>query len=155
MHRKMRYFSLYHGLVTILVFVLHLIRRNDRYDLNIIYLPQAYRIVCSIGAVILVFPFIPYLIDGEWNEAYYILIPAAIIVNFVRILQMNWRISILEDKIVYRDILGIERSFLPCDVIIKVVVLQCHVIVAPSRKVFIPNDAINVECLVHSINHSR
>ena len=148
----MRYYLFVNIGITALIFLLQYVRRNDSFGERILFFPKPYYWIMSACAVILIFPFLPYYIDGEWVGAYYVLIPASIIANIIRILQLNWRIEVAEEKAVIRDFFGVLRELLLKDAAVKSSVLHSHLFITESKKVFISSDVLNVGDLIRQID---
>lgn len=148
----LRYYLFIHTGITALIFLLQFTRRNDSFDERVLFFPKPYYWIMTACAVILIFPFIPYYIDGEWVGAYYVLLPASVIANLIRILQLNWRIEIEEETAVFRDLFGIQRDLPLKDAVVKSSALRCHILISKNKRVFINNDVLNTGCLVRRID---
>ena len=149
----MKVFLICHTFITVALYALSVFRRTDVYNDDVVYLPKAYYIICSLCAVVFIFPIVPCLFEEYWTDVYYVLIPIAIATNLVRLFQLNWRIVILDNGIVYRNMFGIVRSFsIDTDTKIQKVLGIGHLLQLEDSRIFIVNDVMNVERLVERIN---
>ena len=148
----MRYYLFFNIGITALIFLLQYLRRNDSFDARVLFFPKPYYWIMSACAVILIFPFIPYYIDGEWVGAYYVLLPMSIIANIIRILQLNWRIEVAEETAVFRNFFSVRRELSLKDAAVKSSVLHSHLFITESKKVFISSDVLNVGDLIRQID---
>ncbi len=152
----MRFFLFIHVAATALLFIIQIIRRNEsRWEENVLLPPQHLYPLCTIAAVILIFPFIPYYIDGEWNEAYYVLMPTAACANIIRLLLLNWRVEVGEETAVTRDMLGIKKEFVLKESELKKSVFKSHTLSDGIKRFNIPDDTPNFSYLVQKIEKKR
>ncbi|MBO4562202.1 MAG: hypothetical protein J5772_01165 [Clostridia bacterium] len=131
---------------------MQLIRRKDAFDERVLFFPQPYYWIMTACAVIFVFPFIPYYIDGEWVGAYYVLLPASIIANVIRILQLNWRIEVAEETADFRNFFGASRKLELKGAVVKSSVLRSHIFISEHKRIFISNDVLNTGSLIRQID---
>lgn len=148
----MRYYLFVHAGITALIFFLQFARRNDSFDERVLFLPKPYYWIMTACAVIFIFPFIPYFIDGEWVGAYYVLLPASVVANVIRILQLNRRVEVKEETAVIRNFFGIRREFSLKDAAVRSSLLHSHILIAENKRFFISGDALNVGSLIRQID---
>ena len=151
----LRYYLFIHTGITAMIFLLQFARRNDSFDERVLFFPQPYYWIMTACAVIFIFPFIPYYIDGEWVGAYYVLLPASIIANVIRILQLNWRIKVAEETADFRDFFGVRREFSLKDAAVRSSLLHSHILIAENKRFFISGDVLNVGSLIRQIDIIR
>lgn len=145
-----------HTAATALLFLLQFIRRNEsRLEENVLIPPPHLYPICSVCAVILIFPFIPYYFDREWNEAYYVLMPTAVGANIIRLLLLNWRVEIGEETAVTRDMLGIKKEFILKESELKKSVFKSHTLSDGKKRFNIPDDTPNFGYLVQKIEKAK
>lgn len=151
----LRYFLPLHIAATALLFVLQFIRRKESFGENVLLPPPQLYLPCTVCAVILIFPFVPYYIDGEWNEAYYVLMPAAACANIIRLLLLNWRVEVGEETAVTRDMLGIKKEFVLKKSELKKSVFKTHTLNDCKKRFYIPDDTPNFCYLVQKIGKAK
>lgn len=156
LNASLKFFFPIHAAVTALLFLLQFIRRKEsRWDENVLLPPQHLYPLCSVYAVIMIFPFIPYYFGREWVEAYYVLMPTAACANIIRLLLLNWRVEVGEETAVTRDMLGIKKEFILKESELKKSIFKSHTLSDGKKRFNISDDTPNFGYLVQNIDKAK
>ncbi len=130
-------------------------RENKRSkNTDLVYLPKTYFFIAIICSSFL-FVMMIFALKHNATETFWMLLISIILILWMIICFLNWRIEIMEDEFVYQTVFRRRYTFYWDEVKIKQNTDNFIVISAAGRRFIVDPHAIGIESFIHKVYHHR